>query len=625
MYFCNSIGGNMKKSLFLLFLLLFGFSSYSQDYRKNIKEAEKIKANHDFYWGESGDCKSMGKADDAALTSLLKSITNDKSLQYLYFVDSENDDDEQRNKALLTFRDEMKKQSYDIVLNDGDGKSKVFRYISKNDFSKLCSTREKKINDYIADGLTAEEQLRYGNALRYYYWALMLCYSHPNGAGLTYKSDGVNSVPTYRWLQRHIEDVLTSININPRRQEKAGDNEFILSINNGSESIEGLDFSYNNGNGSAKGYTQNGLSYIKMIDHGMDEVVISIELENKTIVKGFDPEVYGIMDKLDEQIIFPGARKVVNIEKAKKIKNLEEAKSYANSSFSEEYERSEQFMNSMASPHAEYVKIMDEIEKALAKKDKKADDFDKFFTPEGMALMRKLISYGKVRVIGKPTYRFIDFGDEVICRSIPMQFDFSHNVSFMRDVVFRFDNNTKKVKSIAFRCSDITESQILGKELWSKEARLTLISFIEDYQTAYALQRKDYLEQIFSDNALIIVGTVLKKTKQTDDFRMKQNVMVKYDTLSKSQYLSRLNRVFDNNEFVNLNFTNTKFNTVNGKNNVIGVQLRQEYFSSTYSDVGYLFLMVDLRDELPVIHVRTWQPNETPVDELIDNTSFILR
>jgi hypothetical protein len=230
-----------------------------------------------------------------------------------------------------------------------------------------------------------------------------------------------------------------------------------------------------------------------------------------------------------------------------------------------------------------------------------------------------------VHVVGKPSYKFIDFNDEVICRSIPMQFDFSHNVSFMRDIVFRFDTKTKKVKSIAFRNTDITESQILGKELWSKEARLTLINFIEDYQTAYALQRKDYLEQIYSEDALIIVGSVLKETKKTDDFQMKQEVRVRYDTLSKSQYLTRLNRVFDNNEFVNLNFTNTKFNTVNGKQNVVGVQLRQEYFSSSYSDVGYLFLMVDLRDELPVIHVRTWQPNETPVDELIDNTSFILR
>ena len=206
-----------------------------------------------------------------------------------------------------------------------------------------------------------------------------------------------------------------------------------------------------------------------------------------------------------------------------------------------------------------------------------------------------------------------------------MQFDFSHNVSFLRDIVFRFDAKTKKVKSIAFRNSDITESQIFNKELWSKDARLTLINFIEDYQTAYALQRKDYLQQVYSESALIVVGSVLKETKKSDDFRMKQEVKIKYDTLSKSQYLTRLNRVFDNNEFVNLSFSNTKFNTVSGKNNVIGVQLRQEYFSSSYSDVGYLFLMVDLRDKLPVIHVRTWQPNETPVNELIDNTSFIFQ
>ena len=206
-----------------------------------------------------------------------------------------------------------------------------------------------------------------------------------------------------------------------------------------------------------------------------------------------------------------------------------------------------------------------------------------------------------------------------------MRFDFSHNVSFLRDIVFRFDPKTKKVKSIAFRNSDITESQIFNKELWSKDARLTLINFLEDYQTAYALQRKDYLQQVYSESALIVVGSVLKETKKSDNFRMKQEVKIKYDTLSKSQYLTRLNRVFDNNEFVNLSFSNTNFNTVSGKQNVIGVQLRQEYFSSSYSDVGYLFLMVDLRDKLPVIHVRTWQPNETPVNELIDNTSFIFQ
>lgn len=616
----------MKKVFLFAFLVILSLPGYSQDYRKNRKEAEKFKASSGYYFGESGECKNLKKADDAALNNLLENISDDKSLQCLYFVDSDSDNDEQRTRLYGTFRDELKKQSNDLVLDDSDGSAKVFRYISKEDFAKICSKREKTILNYINDGRAAEEQMRYGNALRYYYWALMLCYSHPNGAGLFYQYDGVNSMYAARWLQKQIEDVLKSITILPKRQEKAGDNEFILAITNGTDIIDGLDFSYNNGNGIAKGSTENGKSYIKMVDPDMSEVVLSVELENKTIVRAFDYDVYRIIDKLGEQIYFPDARKTVNIEKAKKIKNLDEMKMHSGSALSEELELSEQFLASLSSPHAEYAKIMGEIEKKLSNKNgAQIDELKGYFTPEGFVMMQKLLSYGKARVVGKPSYVFIDFGDEVICRSIPMQFDFKRNVGFLRDIVFRFDKNTKKVKSLAFRLTDITESQILAKENWSENARLTLINFVEDYQTAYALQRRDYLEQIYSDNALVVIGTVLKTTKKTDNLLMKEEVRIKYDTLSKSQYMARLDRVFDNNEFVNLHFTNTNFNTVSGKKNVIGVQLRQEYFSSNYSDVGYLFLMVDLRDKLPVIHVRTWQPNETPVDELITNTSFVFQ
>lgn len=614
----------MKNGLVLLLVLLLSNAVYSQNYSKNRKEAAKYKTDINYYCGESGECKNIDKADVAALTELIDCIAKDKSLQGLYFVDSDNDDNTQRARSMITFSDEIKYKSTDIVLSDDYGKSKVFRYISKDDFADICAKREQKINHYIDDGRTAEERMHYGNALRYYYWALMLCYSHPNGAGLMYKYDGVNSMTTYRWLQRHIESVLQSITIQPRHQEKAGNSEFFLSITNGNDRIDGLDFSYNNGNGIAKGSTENGVSYIKLVDPDMSEVVLSVELENKTIVRSFDYDVYRIIDKLGEQIYFPDARKIINIEKAKKIKNLDEMKICSGSALSKELELSEQFLASLSLPHAEYTKIMGEIEKKLSNKNgAQIDELKRYFTPEGFVMMQKLLSYGKARVVGKPSYVFIDFGDEVICRSIPMRFDFKRNVGFLRDIVFRFDKNTKKVKSLAFRLTDITESQILAKENWSENARLTLINFVEDYQTAYALQRRDYLEQIYSDNALIVIGTVLKTTKKTDKLLMKEEVRIKYDTLSKSQYMTRLDRVFDNNEFVNLHFTNTNFNTVSGKKNVIGVQLRQEYFSSSYSDVGYLFLMVDLRDTLPVIHVRTWQPNETPVDELIDNTSFV--
>jgi hypothetical protein len=47
---------------------------------------------------------------------------------------------------------------------------------------------------------------------------------------------------------------------------------------------------------------------------------------------------------------------------------------------------------------------------------------------------------------------------------------------------------------------------ILKYESWSEYSRVTIINFIENYKTAYALKRLDYIESIFSDNALIIVG-----------------------------------------------------------------------------------------------------------------------
>ena len=66
----------MKKFCVLSILLLLTACCYSQDYRKNRKEAEKYKADAGYYCGDSGECKNLKKADDAALNSLLETISN---------------------------------------------------------------------------------------------------------------------------------------------------------------------------------------------------------------------------------------------------------------------------------------------------------------------------------------------------------------------------------------------------------------------------------------------------------------------------------------------------------------------------------------------------------------------
>lgn len=137
---------------------------------------------------------------------------------------------------------------------------------------------------------------------------------------------------------------------------------------------------------------------------------------------------------------------------------------------------------------------------------------------------------------------------------------------------------------------------------------------MEDYQTAYALGRIDYLEQIFSENALIISGYKVMKKLEGDGYRL-QNY-TRLDTLSKSQYMAKLRRHFATKEYINLNFTETEFDQASGMNDFFGVRVRQEYFSSNYGDVGYLFLLVDLRNDLPVIHVRAWQEDKLPLKQL---------
>jgi hypothetical protein len=64
-------------------------------------------------------------------------------------------------------------------------------------------------------------------------------------------------------------------------------------------------------------------------------------------------------------------------------------------------------------------------------------------------------------------------------------------------------------------------------------------------------------------------------------------------------------------------FSNDESNT-NGED-IFGVRLLQEYHSATYGDVGYLFLMVDLREvQRPVIHVRAWQPDKVDINKLVN-------
>ena len=154
------------------------------------------------------------------------------------------------------------------------------------------------------------------------------------------------------------------------------------------------------------------------------------------------------------------------------------------------------------------------------------------------------------------------------------------------------------------------------------EARRHLIrDFVENFRTAYNRRDIELLEDVFSEEALIIVGKVVERTA-SGSTRLAEPAMVHLMQLSKAHYLDNLRRVFAANEHINVSFSEIQLerHPKAELDGIYGVMLRQEWASSTYSDEGYLFLMIDFAQaDAPIIHVRTWQPEQhTPREEVYD-------
>lgn len=174
--------------------------------------------------------------------------------------------------------------------------------------------------------------------------------------------------------------------------------------------------------------------------------------------------------------------------------------------------------------------------------------------------------------------------------------------------------------------------EVISGKLEEKDAtnRKMILDYVEHFRTSYTTRDIDFLNQLFSENALIIVGRMIYSSPQQTDGKILQS-QVKYSIKSKKEYLNRLSEVFRNNQNINLEFSDFRIVRHPSLPDIYGVTLHQKYSSDSYSDDGYLFLLWDFRDRTaPTIHVRTWQPglkdDQTPLSasEVININQFNL-
>lgn len=161
-------------------------------------------------------------------------------------------------------------------------------------------------------------------------------------------------------------------------------------------------------------------------------------------------------------------------------------------------------------------------------------------------------------------------------------------------------------------------------ELTDLRRRQLILDYVEQFRTAYNQKDINFLNQVFSEDALIITGKVIT-TKHAEGFTSQK---IQYNKQSKEQYIRNLRGVLQRNSYIKVTFDEIEVMRHPVNPNFYGVTLLQGWTSGRYHDDGYLFLLWDFTNEdAPQIHVRTWQPDKIggkplPKDEVFSLSDF---
>lgn len=520
-----------------------------------------------------------------------------------------------------------------IILSE-ENPAKIFRYISQSEIDKSFEARQDRALSFVNDANKALKSAQIGDAIKYYYWAMVLLNTIPNGAAVKSRFEDGSETLVYTWCHDRICRIIDDLTfeVSDMRQSPSY-STVVFDVRFRGIPVADLDFQYWMGQRYSPLYSVKdgrGTADFEHLSEG-DRLKLKIEYQYAHIAKNLDAELRGcfetdvpafplgniqkfvpVMIQKNEQ-----EDKAVSGRKSKKKENsatIPETQddlrisAYARNQ-EEEYEPVK-----FATPLDEtpYREIMRRIEAAIGQRD--YESVSPLFTPDGYDMFNKLVAYGKASIVAAPHYRFIQFGDEVVCRSIPMQFRFRNNKVFIEDVTFRFDKDGR-IDSIAFTLPDSIEALLFDAGFrWNNHSRLLMMEFMENYQTAYSLKRLDYIESVFSDDALIIVGKALKTgavgRMDTPLFNDPQVELTRY---TKAEYIRRLRSSFASKEYINIGFEDIDIAKMTKGGEIYAIHIKQYYHSNNYADTGYLTLLVDMRDSAkPTIHIRVWNPKKDP-------------
>jgi len=567
-----------------------------------------VTSSGQYYYGEAVASENE-VADRAALDNLLQMIAVHVSSDFEHIYDGTT------NNEGLVFEDKVRQcvRTYSTnTLTNVETMSErrgsdfyVRKWMLRSELERMYDERISRLKDL---SNLADNNLKRGDigvALRYYYYAYAMLRSLqlPNKVIDSEDHALINTLPI------RIREILSSIKVEYVSRE--GDEVNLRFTYNGQPTS--IDFTYNNGYGDGcEGKADGGNAYIEMAPGYAETGVYHIAIDYyKNWARG-DAELSSILTVIPRSVFSEANHTIKAVNNpAPKIQSVPTIET--NAAVETKKQQDQIAMQNCSDA------INTLIEALQSHRYEKAEPY---FVGRGLDNYHHLVTRRSGRLIGvpKPTIYQNACGN-LMARGIQLAFAVTERgkkSTFVEDLVLTFDE-TQKITNLTFGIGSVAEQHLLSKKVdWGEDVRQQVLDFLENYKTAYCLKDTAYLDAVFDQNATIIVGHVARRTTHPG-FEAKEisalgKEIITYKQYKKEEYITHLKQTFKRNQFVNLKFTENdvqRLKVLGDK--VFGIQIRQDYNSSTYSDSGYLFLMVDLANPAePVIKIRTWQPKPDP-------------
>ncbi len=605
------------------------------------QNAFEIKQDRSYFWGESCN-ENQQEATNEAISQIMNQISVKVSSDFRSFnkvtSDGVNEEFDKKVESVVQTYASGALNNLQNIKEPRDCGINAFYFIKRDEVEKIFDYRKQLVKDIFDKAERYAEDSNYAAALKYYYFSSLL----------------LNSVPVsrveHKGLALEIEigsrlsDIIANTRFVPINDEMISDQkrEITFSITVNGEPAKSMDFNFWDGSNQIYAKSIDGTALVTLYGAStqFDELLMQVKykyFENKDEIKEVG-ELWGLVSTTNVN-----NRQRVRLEVAEK---KEEEDKETLSSFGLAAIAANTIELNFTDGAGEKVEDLEEEPKALNIEELKEvvpehlEDLEAYFN-EGKEVqeweddaflsdkldrMRKYNKLDLSKISSRQTinntyegWEFRQMASNAVYRSLNMQ---------SKEYVIPDFDSTGNMTDVNFGILDglydnFKEVSKIGDD-WNE--RQVIIKFVEKYRTAYLTRDMDQLDVMFADEAVIIVGRVLKKDEtDTNSYELDQGdkaADVEYLKFTKSQFLTRQATIFKAQSDIHLGFTTFEIKRKNDQPGVYGVSMRQNYTSTGYADEGYLFLLVDFNGIEPKIYVRAWQPQEWSDEALVDLANF---